>query len=535
MEVGNWDDKNGGSVSPGSITVTPRNVMLTYNEQKRPLTVTCLKSNGAPDPTAAWTIEAPASWLRFSLDANSNFNSASSTLSHTGSQTVYIYTEENQTLVIRSSAFMLNGGKAGTIHQAGNYENLPGIHTPAADSYVGAFWRAEQTGERIIRITSGAYSGDWTASVVWMDANWGDGGIVLSTAKSLDPNVNSSGLTPGNAESYPVEGDDMIITGNVTPGGNLYFRIGLKSKYEPDPFSDRPARYALVLLSYNGNSKHQLIYLRQGHEADYLFRNSDPGFSRTLTKRFSPYNLTATTIDAKLDIPDAYPEVNLAKFTTFPTQPGAFFQWANNTASYIRWAYNPHSTTVSNWGGDLPGFATHWISLSTTNETCPPGYRRPYDGRIDGNADGTAANSELRQSLFQIPKNGLYNNIDHFENCMWGYYADGFFDRRSLANNGTSVAIGTNDIAHIGRLFFNSLSGSDRYGASLFLPSGGTRYPTAGGPLGDRFGKESGYWTTASDATSGGVYLRLENSPNVHVGPWYTPKGMGNMIRCVKK
>jgi hypothetical protein bacD2_25388 len=72
----------------------------------------------------------------------------------------------------------------------------------------------------------------------------------------------------------------------------------------------------------------------------------------------------------------------------------------------------------------------------------------------------------------------------------WGFYADGFFDRRAHNNpyvgpgvNGydvregnTAVAWGTKDIAYIGTLFFNPSTNSPRRNASIFVPGAGYKY-----------------------------------------------------------
>ena len=113
---------------------------------------------------------------------------------------------------------------------------------------------------------------------------------------------------------------------------------------------------------------------------------------------------------------------------------------------------------------------------------------------------------------------------------MLGYYADGFFDRRKINNTGNAVAEGTGDVAYIGRLFFNSLPESDHYGASLFLPYGGTRYNTSGALRTD-FLSGASYWTGSSDGADG-ISLRMMET---HAGPWEGSKYFGYMIRCVKE
>ncbi|MDR2586452.1 MAG: hypothetical protein LBC84_09620, partial [Prevotellaceae bacterium] len=114
-------------------------------------------------------------------------------------------------------------------------------------------------------------------------------------------------------------------------------------------------------------------------------------------------------------------------------------------------------------------------------ETCPPGYRHPHDGLPDNAiTTGNPALSEIRQSLWLNPPQGINSNTD---NSVWGYYADGYFDRRTLASSlGVSPmvtsAVATNSIyvAYVGRLFINPTTL-----ASLFFPASGYRYNQSGG------------------------------------------------------
>jgi hypothetical protein len=78
----------------------------------------------------------------------------------------------------------------------------------------------------------------------------------------------------------------------------------------------------------------------------------------------------------------------------------------------------------------------------------------------------------MRQSLFLNPQLG---NALRSPNSVWGFYADGFFDRRmpgvshnNIANS--TVAAGTNQVAYIGSLLFNPTTGYH-----LFFPAAGHR------------------------------------------------------------
>ena len=85
-------------------------------------------------------------------------------------------------------------------------------------------------------------------------------------------------------------------------------------------------------------------------------------------------------------------------------------------------------------------------------------------------------------------------NISSSTNVRWGFYADGYFDCRdhdnpSVPSSGeggsaiapnTAVSWQTKDVAYIGTLIFNPVSGSLRENASLFIPASGDRHALSG-------------------------------------------------------
>jgi hypothetical protein len=204
---------------------------------------------------------------------------------------------------------------------------------------------------------------------------------------------------------------------------------------------------------------------------------------------------------------------NRSRFVQYPTQTGAFWQWAGNTDDSQRFAWHPIGDAMNFPRNHIFG---NWYTnattpnLATLHETCPPGFRRPQDGPNFGT--NTRSNetsemvreSEMRQSLFLNPQTG-WANIS-LVNSVFGLYADGFFDRRPIATLGggyfggpCTVAAGTADIAHRGMLLFNSASG-----ASLFLPATGFRYSNL---FGGRFGValNAGNWGYILSSTQGSV------------------------------
>jgi hypothetical protein len=419
--------------------------------------------------------------------------------------------------------------------------------------YAGAFWRADQTGERLIPIPVKG-TGAWAVQVFrYGDFNQGD--ILFSTSPSEDPAITYTDGVPtlGNTAAdmidndalYQVEDGVTAMTGTVS-SETVYLRIGLKTKWDEQPDYDedyKPARYAVVAFSTLSGSTwtHQLFYLRQGHGADYLMNNGDKvtggsGLTdRTHAVRFSPYNLTAETLNAATRAtysPTADTEAgatNPAGFTEYPTQVGAFWQWASEDNP--RYAWDPFSSTITDFV-QYDFKAGTWETLATDYENCPEGYRRPTNGPIDGSGGPSALTlenlklSELRQSLFINP--GLNNDFafSGYGNYVKGHYADGFFDRRAintsyLGNKDyASVSTDNREIASTGGIFINATTG-----ASLFFSRVGFRNgysnATPGGKI--EVHQDEHYWT-ASGNTGDAAWTYFG----------YPLKASGLAIRCVK-
>ena len=458
---------------------------------------------------------------------------------------------------------------------------------PTIIRYVGAFWRAEEIGERIIRMqVTGSYASPWVAVVTYLDNHWdpasGDGVLLdtemLTTGELSARNISFSSVTspynnPSSAEGFtlPSTAKD-IISGDASAGSStpntIIFRIGLQKKGSTSTTwtpsgdnpsysgTDFPARYAIVTLFYGPNLGYSMnLYLRQGEHADYLMHYNDAissgnmnnartsgalsaSSARPAAKRFSPYNLTAATLDQAVGINGANPS---SIFTAYPTQSGAFFQWA--TPTNTRFAWNSHTTvpvwTPSvpwGWGLDMP--KGNWNTHGSTNESCPAGYRRPTDGIIDPVipiASANAVSSEFRQSLWLNPQNGTTGNSN---NAINGYYADGFFDRRAIVNGagtspGTNSSVSNSDyrIAHRGHLFYNSDPLSNRYNASLFFPNSGYRDGNASGTL--YFTGSSGYYYSSSSVTTIESWYFYASSTLVRMNSSYRLNGFP--LRCVRQ
>nr|AIA99560.1 hypothetical protein [uncultured bacterium contig00003(2014)] len=378
--------------------------------------------------------------------------------------------------------------EAGALRKTINVIQVPLLDNITADAappsgftpYVGAFWRSNQIGERLIRITrptGTAADGDW-AAIVMEGEDW----IVMDTLMTTDPNVGwrvdavealvESGNDADFDKQHPVIGRKEWVHGTMNDDDtDIYFRLGLNGPHAPD--SNNPARYGVVLLAYNNYTKLQRIWIRQGEGPDYLFRPDDPVNSAGITERtaavpFSAYNLTAETLNAQVyQYGTTTGGTTASKFTEYPTQGGALFAWGLTNAA-VRYAWDLISVSPPNWIlGALGGSNKYWSGIGANNETCPQGYRRPNDGPTNKANAMTAVSdlqlSELRQSLFDKFQTG--NTNMNITNKSAGYYADGFFDRRSISADGRDVSTSSNDVSSYGFILFNTANQ-----ASLFFP-----------------------------------------------------------------
>jgi len=388
-------------------------------------------------------------------------------------------------------------------------------------SYVGAFWRAGQTGERLIRIEVGNGNlgnyGPWTAAVSWLDANWntvaGDG-VVLSKAKSPDiANLYTNNPFPvganhlNYAENFQVYhgSDSTMISGTAAAGGYIEFRIGLKTTYASGNTSPR---YAMVLLTY-GNGKWRRIFIRQGEGADYVMRPEDAVNSggmngtRNLAMKFAAYNIK----DPQHRIPTHRNDAIFppSVFVDYPTMIGYLFSYNSpNGSSKFGAAPVPNGPTIGGWTINQMGIQGWWAN---GHETCPSGYRRPGDGPTNSAGSGSVAASEIRQSLFLNPLQGNSTSTVN-ANSVGGMYADGYYDRGDITRtNGANNTVIYNYratptpsnlsvfVAASGRLYYNPATC-----ASVFLPASGESNSTNG--IIGNLGYEGTYWTRTSYGSS---------------------------------
>jgi hypothetical protein len=404
---------------------------------------------------------ADEDWITLNLsDASSN----------SLSQTVTVTASKNGKSVERKAKIKV---KAGNITKIINVTQEPGLpeidstrveDTPQARSYVGAFWKKNQTGERVITIPVTSDNAGYWSVQVYYPGDFAGGDIQFSTAPSGDPDFGTNATADMNSKdaSYRVLYGKEYATGKVADnGGAIFFRIGLESLWNST--ANKPARYAVVVIGYKNNNKFQALYLRQGEDPDYLIYPGDDKYktrTKQYMKKFLPYNLTAPKMS---DADHTNVDTNQGVLVDYPSKAGAFFKWAGPTGEE-RWAWHPTKLTVSGYTNTYTSGA--WTSK---NETCPSGYRRPKAAGLS--AETT---SEFAMSLLFDPTE---NNL---KNSVWGYYADGFFDRRTIGpsttgHSNTVVNSNSYQAAYLGRLFYNNISGSKRRGASIFFPAPGSR------------------------------------------------------------
>ena len=396
-------------------------------------------------------------------------------------------------------------------------------------NWIGTFHRWNQTGERIIKIRN---TGAWTATVTQ-----GADFIRLNSEATRDVHWGTASAALGNDAgfdaAYPVSGAATSLAGN----GIIYFRVGMTNALAQ--IGAQP-RYGVIEVATDDGV--QKIYVRQGEEADYVMRPDDPNPANTNNKRpyaarFSPYNLSDPQRGTGGGTVASHSDMLLSNvldsrmFTDYPTQAGYFYQW-NLGAGNARKAFHPVNTiqAISGWETSTKG------SWDRTLEPCPPGYRHPNDSLQ------SPLTSEIRQSLYAMPDGDTFGPLHPadvaLENAVWGYYADGFFDRLAVGaspnaveattvsfNSSNLSATGNVDIAYSGLLVYNPASN-----ASLFLPASGFRDSGSNGAL-TNAGAMASYWTGTVNGNNGWAFFM---TPTSFYGYNNAHQSNGASVRCVK-
>lgn len=469
----------------GTIGIGPDVLTLPWfgiNHETDNISVLCTDENDNPAPNMPWTLTSTnPEW--FMLTLNPDGSGAGATVSGTGSQTVYtVATANNSTTANRTTTVYLNGAPDNAVVHVVqlkkiNLDEIPG-GTLLAHSFVGAFWRNDQTGERVITVNLPA--GDWSATVEWMDDNWNDGDIILASGGSEDPNIYTS--NPGNAESYKVQGNATAISGTLLSDGGLTFRIGLNPAAIYTPTTTNPARYAVVVVSYAGYTSHHKIFLRQGERPDEIVPGSGI--------KWVPFNMTLATGATTSGTGTTLTSAN-AGLTAYPSQAGYYFKWSHPNAIYPTGA-------LSGWSNTYNG------SYTLANDPCQ---RVSTFHRTPAVGGGTLT----------VGKWGL-GNVDF---TSWGYYADGWFDRGQILKSST---VGTGaQVAYRGLLFFGSNN------ASMFLPAIGMRDSGTAGSLTDV--DAWGYYWSGSMSNLEGAHLSFTRG-YINPNTLYS-RSTGMSVRCI--
>ena len=213
-------------------------------------------------------------------------------------------------------------------------------------SFVGAYWRYNETGERIIRMNN---TGSWSAAVIATQGSWDASDIYID---GLPSNYSDSIGVAITGSILQMESSAGMLNGT----GNISFRLGLKEGTTLASASTAP-RYAVVLIKYDDASKNHLLFLRQG-EAPAVVAG---------TGLFSPYNL---------DYNKASTSSTTYELTDYPSIGGGYQQWSTDGTLYS------NSESLDN--------TTSSTDYSSLANVCPSGLRPPtYDELNALNSDAT--------------------------------------------------------------------------------------------------------------------------------------------------
>lgn len=295
---------------------------------------------------------------------------------------------------------------------------------PPSWQYVAAFWKNDQTGERIIRAYEHNGSG-WSARVVY--------GQDFIRIANVDDRTQEE-IQRTDAENFQIQADDKWSTyiqqpyysythSEARPMPQMAFRIALTSRNT----SGKPRYGVVVLISpyargypYNGQSI--VVMVRQGQDADYIFEPTETynGAPRIYAQAFSPYGVTVSDTTANpggVNFADHKSMGGRGVFTTFPTQSGYRYQYGSDIAIH------PTNPTVAT---PIHGYTYNYAAQY--KEVCPAGYMTPVTDQ---------AQSGMKHSFLYDLKSGetaLRNPL--------GLCADGFYDRHPrVSYNGSFYQI----------------------------------------------------------------------------------------------
>lgn len=456
-------------------------------------------------------LETPVDWLALSTDGYTPLREEYSQPAGNYKKLMMMPQENvGDGLNSRTASFYLarkREGRVKVVATQNSYVNSYVTGMTYWGSYNGAFWRWNETGERILELPrinpvgNAPPNGAWTATVL-VGQDW----ITLSSDFSRIDRSQP-------AENFQITDGSVSVSGTSsgTAANPIRFRIGLTSRHpagaEAGTVGNAAPRYGLVMLTFANSTLKIPLYIRQGEVPDYIMRNNNPEDAygttkvlRTLASKISPYNLT--------DLSGSVGRVGALagtkySFTNYPSQSGYLFQYADT------YAWSPQGYTTTDYSTAI---ATGlWDDNKASWESCPEGYHRPADGptNVLSSPYVSMNASEWKESLVWTELNGgnyQYFNSPLLSNFTCGFYADGFYDRGNVMNpegNGaypeSAVAAGTANVALTGVLFHNPNSL-----ASLFLPFAGWR--SGGGPL-LNVGYLSHYGVSSRTSSSASIYI----------------------------
>lgn len=320
-----------------------------------------------------------------------------------------------------------------------NITDSHGLGYPSRN-YGSAFWRNDQSGERIIRAYTdpGVY---WTARVIY-----GEDFIRLAP---VDGRTDAE-IQAGNAEDYQVDAtwktylQQPFYTDGPSP--TFAFRIALTSTINP---ADKP-RYGVVACmapatpgAARGQGQVILVFVRQGEQPEYLFAPTEiyQGAARSYSQAFSPYNLTVSDPEnhpGGSTFADHKSMNGRGVFTDYPTQQGYLYQWGRDIAIHPT---NPDQNTLIN------GYTYDYSA--PYQEVCPPGYMLAVTDE---------SNSAYQHSL--LPNTDKSTQREH--DCLC---ADGFYDRQIPSRTNAQLVGTGHQTASPGSVYYNP-----KTRANIFFP-----------------------------------------------------------------
>lgn len=334
-----------------------------------------------------------------------------------------------------------------------------------ATPYVGTFHRNDERGERIVTWHA---EGDWQVEIVTTgtDSRSTASASNLRIDRFASPAYYSGGLyvlSPMDAEGAYVT--DASVQGKLYGRGRVYFRVGWDSYSTPD--SQRHAQLKVTYQSTLGGPElTTVLYCRQGEEPDRM---------ASTDVRFAAFNV---------DTPET--------FVTYPSMSGNLYQWNKTKPWPVAGVINAYPSDAYN------------PSYNSEQYVCPPKYAYP---------DQTAL-SELAASLTPT-------------SYQWGYYADGYFDRRAVDKHSHSVTGRSGELASAGGLIHPPGSS-----VGIFLPTADWRNLTGTLTSHGQKGASGHYWSAVmNDVDGNSVYPHDAPGVNAAIALHLTPNdGQANGV-----